>query len=140
MPEKMTISRLAGAAGVNVETVRFYQRSGLIEEPARPCSGYRTYGAEDVRRIRFIKRAQLLGFTLDEIANLLKLEGAQTCVETRGLAVKKLAMVEEKLSDLLAMKTALASMVARCDSEHSGARCPIIEALIDDASVLHSQQ
>ena len=140
MPEKMTISRLAGAAGVNVETVRFYQRSGLMEEPARPCSGYRTYGVEDLRRLRFIKRAQLLGFTLDEIANLLKLEGAQTCADTRGLAVKKLAMVEEKLSGLLAMKTALASMVARCDSEHSGARCPIIQALIDDASVLHFQQ
>lgn len=140
MPEKMTISRLAGAAGVNVETVRFYQRSGLIEEPARPCSGYRTYGAEDVRRIRFIKRAQFLGFALNEIASLLKLEGSQTCADTRNLAVKKLAIVENKLNDLLVMKTALASMVARCDSEHSDAHCPIIQALIDDASVLHSQQ
>jgi MerR family mercuric resistance operon transcriptional regulator len=132
MAEKMTISRLAGAAGVNVETVRFYQRSGLIDEPARPSEGYRIYGDEDVRRIRFIKRAQLLGFTLDEIANLLKLEGSQTCASTRDLAAKKLAMVEEKLSDLLAMKTALATMVSRCDSEHPGVGCPIIQALIDD--------
>lgn len=132
MTEKMTISRLAGAADVNVETVRFYQRSGLIDEPARPHSGYRTYGGDDVRRIRFIKRAQLLGFTLDEIASLLKLEGSQTCSNTRDLAAKKLAMVEAKLSDLLAMKTALATMVARCDSEHPGAGCPIIQALIDD--------
>ena len=132
MTEKMTISRLAGAAGVNVETVRFYQRSGLIEEPPRPYSGYRTYGDEDVRRIRFIKRAQLLGFTLDEIASLLRLEGSQTCASTCDLAARKLAMVEAKLSDLLAMKTALATMVSRCDSEDPGAACPIIQALVDD--------
>lgn len=132
MTEKMTISRLAGAAGVNIETVRFYQRSGLIDEPARPYSGYRTYEDDDVRRIRFIKRAQLLGFTLDEISSLLKLKGSQTCASTRDLAAKKLAMVEAKLSDLLAMKTALATMVSRCDSEHSSAGCPIIQALIDD--------
>jgi MerR family mercuric resistance operon transcriptional regulator len=128
----MTISRLASAAGVNVETVRFYQKSGLIDEPARPYSGYRTYGSDDARRIRFIKRAQLLGFTLGEIASLLKLEGSQTCASTRELAARKLAMVEAKLSDLLAMKTALATMVSRCDSEHPGADCPIIQTLIDD--------
>jgi MerR family mercuric resistance operon transcriptional regulator len=132
MTEKMTIGRLAEAAGVNVETVRFYQRSDLIDEPARPYSGYRTYGDEDVRRIRFIKRAQLLGFTLDEIASLLKLEGSQTCTSTRDLAAKKLAMVESKLNDLLAMKMALAGMVARCDSEERSAACPIIQALIDN--------
>lgn len=132
MTEKMTIGRLADAAGVNVETVRFYQRSGMIDEPVRPHSGYRTYGDADVRRIRFIKRAQLLGFTLDEIANLLKLEVSQTCASTRDLAEKKLAMVDAKLTDLLAMKTALASMVARCDSDDHSAACPIIQALIDD--------
>ncbi len=132
MPKKMTISRLATAAGVNVETVRFYQRSGLIDEPARPNSGYRTYGDEDVRRIRFIKRAQLLGFTLDEIASLLKLEGTGTCSSMRALAAKKLAMVEAKLVDLLAMRTALSTMVARCDSEAPDTSCPIIQALIDD--------
>lgn len=132
MTEKMTISRLASAAGVNVETVRFYQRSGLIDEPARVNGGYRTYDDEDVRRIRFIKRAQRLGFTLDEIANLLKLEGSQTCARTRDLAARKLAMVEAKLSDLLAIKTALATMVSRCDSQHSGVGCPIIQSLIDD--------
>lgn len=133
MTGKMTIGRLAEAAAVNVETVRFYQRSSLIEEPARPSNGYRTYDDADVRRIRFIKRAQLLGFTLDEISSLLKLEGSQTCFSTRDLAAKKLAMVEAKLNDLLAMKTALAGMVARCDSEgRSGGGCPIIQALIDD--------
>lgn len=132
MTEKMTISRLAAAGGVNVETVRFYQRSGLISEPSRPYSGYRTYGADDVRRIRFIKRAQLLGFTLDEIGSLLKLEGSQTCASTRELAARKLAMVEAKLYDLQSMKTALATMVSRCDSEQPSSGCPIIQALIDD--------
>lgn len=132
MNEKMTIGRLASAAGVNVETVRFYQRSGLIDEPPRPYSGYRTYGDGDVRRIRFIKRAQLLGFTLDEIMSLLKLEGSRTCTNTRDLAARKLAMVDAKLSDLLAIKTALATMVSRCDIEDSSTGCPIIQSLIDD--------
>jgi MerR family mercuric resistance operon transcriptional regulator len=132
MTEKMTISRLADAAGVNVETVRFYQRSGLIDEPAKPYAGYRTYADSDVRRIRFIKRAQLLGFTLDEVANLLKLEGSQTCARTRTLAARKLAIVEAKLNDLMAMKTALAAMVARCDREDARTDCPIIQALIND--------
>lgn len=132
MIEKMTISRLAGAAGVNLETVRFYQRCGLIVEPRRPNSGYRTYGDGDVRRIQFIKRAQQLGFTLDEVATLLKLEGSRTCADTRDLAAKKLAMVESKISDLLAMKTALAGMVSRCDSGAWDGGCPIIQALIED--------
>ena len=132
MPEKMTISRLATAAGVNVETVRFYQRSGLIDEPERPRSGYRTYGDEHVRRIRFVKRAQLLGFTLEEIASLLKLDGSGTCSSTRALATKKLALVEAKMGDLFAIRTALATMLARCDSETQETSCPIIQALIDD--------
>ena len=132
MIEKMTIGRLANAAGVNVETVRFYQRSGLIVEPSRPRAGYRTYGEEDIRRIRFIKRAQLLGFTLDEITSLLKLEGSLACTSTRYLAARKLAMVESKLADLQAMKAALTGMVARCDSEERDDGCPIIQALIDD--------
>jgi MerR family transcriptional regulator, mercuric resistance operon regulatory protein len=132
MTEKITIGRLAAAANVNVETVRFYQRSGLIEEPARPYRGYRTYGKDDVRRIRFIKRAQLLGFTLDEITSLLKLEGLRTCSDTRNLAATKLAIVEAKLGDLLAMKVALATMIAQCDSQDSTRGCPIIQALVDD--------
>ena len=132
MIEKMTIGRLASAAGVNVETIRFYQRSGLIDEPARLHGGYRTYGEEDIRRIRFIKRAQLLGFTLDEITSLLKLEGSQACIGTRDLAARKLAMVESKLADLQAMKIALTGMVARCDNEERDEWCPIIQALIDD--------
>ena len=107
-------------------------KGGLIDEPAKPSTGYRTYAGDDVRRIRFIKRAQLLGFTLDEVASLLKLEGSQTCASTRTLAARKLAMVEAKLNDLLAMKTALATMVARCDRKDARTDCPIIQALIND--------
>lgn len=132
MVEKITISRLAGTAGVNVETVRFYQRRGLLNEPVRPEGGYRTYKEDDIRRIRFIKRAQLLGFTLDEIAELLKLEGSRTCADTRDLAAKKLAMVESKLSDLLAMKKALTEMIGRCGKGDRTSECPIIQALIED--------
>jgi MerR family mercuric resistance operon transcriptional regulator len=132
MMKKMTISRLADTAGVNVETVRFYQRSGLLDEPVRPDIGYRTYKEEDVRRIRFIKRAQQLGFTLGEIAELLKLEGSQTCTETRDLAARKLSMVESKLHDLLAMKKALTEMIGRCDIGDRARGCPIIQALIED--------
>lgn len=131
MIEKMTIGRLASAADVNVETIRFYQRSGLIPEPARPHGGYRTYQADDVRRIRFIKRAQLLGFTLDEISGLLKLEGSRTCADTRRLAAAKLAKVEDKLTDLFAIKNALAEMVGRCDSGDRTGGCPLIEALLE---------
>lgn len=93
---------------------------------------YRTYGNEDVRRIRFIKLAQLLAFTLDEIAYLLRLEGSQTCASTRDLAAAKLAMGESKMADLLAMKAALSGMVARCDNEKHNTGCPIIRTLIDD--------
>lgn len=132
MLEKMTIGRLAGAAGVNIETVRFYQRSGLIDEPPRPIRGYRIYGGDHLRRIRFIKRAQLLGFTLDEVATLLRLDGSRACSSTRELTARKLVVVQSKLGDLLAMQTALVDMLARCDSEKRDAVCPIIQSLLED--------
>lgn len=132
MSEKMTIGRLASAAGVNVETVRFYQRSGLIEEPVKPTSGYRSYAEDDVRRIRFIKRAQVLGFTLDEVGSLLKLDGARSCARTRDLAARKLAIVESRLAALASMRSALADMVGRCDAGRDKEACPIIRALLDD--------
>jgi MerR family mercuric resistance operon transcriptional regulator len=128
----MTIGRLADAAGVNVETIRFYQRSGLIDEPVKPMRGYRSYQLADVRRIRFIKRAQLLGFTLEEIASLLKLEGTRTCAETHDLAARKLAMVKIKLADLTAMEKALTEMIMNCEIGSRTKGCPIIQALIED--------
>ena len=129
--QALTIGRLATAAGVNLETVRFYQRSGLIHEPERPPSGYRSYGSADVQRIRFIKRAQTLGFTLEEIATLLQLDEATVCAETRQLASRKLGMVQARLDDLVKMQSALTDMILQCDTSQADARCPLIDALAE---------
>lgn len=131
MRQSMTISRLAATAGVGVETVRFYQRRGLIAEPSRPAGGYRRYSEADARRIRFIRRAQELGFTLREIGDLLRLEGVRTCAGTRALAARKLGMVEAKLADLAALRQVLAEIIARCDAGRERGACPIIQSLIE---------
>lgn len=91
----LTIGRLATEAGVNVETIRYYQRRGLMTEPDRPMNGQRRYAVDAVKRVRFIKRAQVLGFTLEEIGSLLELDEAHACVETRGLAAHKLEVIEQ---------------------------------------------
>lgn len=128
----MTIGRLAGSAGVNVETIRYYQRRGLLAEPARPVNGQRRYPALLVKRVRFIKRAQVLGFTLDEIVGLLDLDAARACVDTRELAARKLQLIESKLADLTAMRKTLTSLMRQCDSVGSAGACPIIHALATD--------
>jgi MerR family mercuric resistance operon transcriptional regulator len=128
----MTIGAAAREAGVSVETIRFYQRRGLVDEPERPFGGVRRYRCEIVARIRFIKRAQALGFTLDETATLLRLDSTKACAETRHLALGKLAMIERKLADLGRMKDALAALVACCDPDEPEAGCPIIESLAKD--------
>ncbi len=129
MDRDLTIGRLARAAGVNVETVRYYQRRGLIVEPERPVNGIRRYSAGSVNRIRFIKRAQELGFTLAEISNLLALEDGRGCRETRELAGRKLAMVESRLADLKRLRKTLRELVARCDTTRGKVSCPIISVL-----------
>ncbi|EGX1118924.1 MerR family DNA-binding protein [Salmonella enterica subsp. enterica serovar Enteritidis] len=103
--------KLADAAGVNIETIRYYQRRGLLDEPPKPLGGHRRYSAEQVKRVRFIKRAQALGFTLDEIAVLLTLEAACACADTQALAMRKLSLIERKMVDLAAMQQALGSLV-----------------------------
>lgn len=132
MAGELTIGRLAAAAGVNVETIRYYQRRGLLDQPAKPLGRYRRYPAEMVKRVRFIKRAQVLGFTLEEVAGLLRLDAACTCVETRELAVRKLALIEKKMADLAAMQTALAGLIGECDTGGGTGACPIIHALAQD--------
>ena len=129
MKSRLTIGSLAEAAGVGVETVRFYQRSGLLAEPERPASGYREYSPADVQRIRFIKRAQTLGFTLDDVAGLLRLDGPQTCNRTFHLAKKKLKLVEEKIAALTLIQNALKQMVRQCERKHKKGTCPIIDSL-----------
>ncbi len=123
----LTIGHLARAAGVNVETVRYYQRVGLVKEPARPAEGYRQYPPETVERIRFIKRAQKLGFSLKEISELLDL-GEGHCRDVRQRAEHKREMIEQQIVDLMAMKDSLETLIHAC-GENGEAHCPIIETL-----------
>ena len=132
MVAELTIGRLADEAGVNVETIRYYQRRALLPEPDKPINGHRRYAAEAVKRVHFIKRAQVLGFTLDEIGSLLDLDEAHACAETRELAAHKLAVIESKLDDLKAMRKALRSLLRQCETGSAAGACPIIHALAAD--------
>jgi len=127
--EPFTIGALAGAAGVNVETVRFYQRRGLMSEPPRPHGGIRRYTGVDLARVRFIKAAQRLGFSLDEVSELLELEDGTQCRIARGLAERKLVDVRRKLADLRRIETVLGQLVARCKSARGALKCPLIASL-----------
>lgn len=129
MKSTLTIGKLAEAAGVGIEALRFYQRSGLLKEPERPASGYREYGQADVEHIRFIKCAQTLGFSLEDIRGLLKLDGPQTCKLTHELAVNKLHVVEDKIAALRQMRNALRQLVRKCELNHEQGDCPIIHSL-----------
>lgn len=129
---ELTIGRLADEAGVNVETIRYYQRRGLMPEPDKPSHGHRRYAGDAVKRVRFIKRAQLLGFTLEEIGALLALDEARACGETRDLAAHKLQVIEDKLADLKAMRKALTGLLRQCDTGATRGTCPIIQALAAD--------
>ena len=130
----ITVGRLARAAAVNVETVRYYQRIGLLPRPSRNFGSIRRYLPEDLKRIRFIKRAQKLGFSLDEVALLLGLSDGRHCAETKMLAQKKLALVEEKIADLAAIQKALKGLVTKCAMGSRGSGCPVIDVLIEDES------
>ena len=129
MAEELSIGPLARTAGVNVETIRYYQRRGLLEEPVRPSRGRRRYSDDAVRRVRFIKRAQRLGFTLDEIKSLLKLEDGRSCRETRLLAEQKLMLIEQRLADLSRVRRLLKGLIRECDRGRPPRPCPIIAAL-----------
>ena len=127
----LTIGKLAEQAGVNVETIRYYQRRGLLDEPKKPLGGYRRYPSDTAKRVRFIKRAQALGFTLEEVAGLLRLDAAGACAETRELAAHKLVLIDEKLAELGTMRSGLAGLLAKCGKNHHRA-CPIIQVLVTD--------
>lgn len=126
-----TIGAVAKACGVHVETVRYYQRRGLLDEPRRPSGGVRRYGEMTIRRLRFIRRAQALGFTLDEIAELLRLERTPDCGRARKLASARLADVAAKLADLERMRAALAALVKACAAGRDPRSCPIVESLAE---------
>jgi len=132
MEQALRIGEVAGRAGVNVQTLRFYEREGLLEEPARRPSGYRAYPEDSVRRVRFIKRAQQLGFTLREIQSLLRLrdDASVPCKEVRSTAEAKISEIDEKLRHLKAMKKALQTLARSCAASRKH-HCPLLEALDD---------
>ena len=127
--KRFTIGQVAKEGGVHVETVRYYQRIGLIAEPARPTGGVRRYDQTIIERLRFVKRSQELGFSLDEVRQLLALDDGRSCRETRRLAEHKLIVIEQRLSDLERMRKTLKSLVVECASGKRPRSCPIIASL-----------
>jgi Hg(II)-responsive transcriptional regulator len=137
----LTIGQIARRADVGVETVRFYERQGLLEQPDRRSSGYRQYTEDAVRRLQFIKRAKAVGFTLREIADLiaLRLDPTTTRAEVRKQAEGKLAAIDRKIDDLRRMRAALFRLVEACDGHGSLAGCPILDALDGTAHELNAR-
>ena len=127
--ESLTIAGLAKAADVNVETIRFYQRKGLLTAPVRPLGGIRRYDSSDVSRVRFIKSAQRIGFKLDEIAQLLRLDDGTHCTEAREIAEHKLTDVRLRLADLHNIESSLSDLIRRCKSSRGKLACPLIASL-----------
>src|SRR6266404_2596184 len=126
---EIKIGRLGERTGVHIETIRYYQRIGLLPLPKRGLGSVRRYGQDAVDRLRFIKRAQALGFSLEEVKLLLGLAIGEHCAETRTLARQKLGLVEKKISDLQRIQHALSKLVRACGSGKSGRGCPIIETV-----------
>lgn len=125
----MTIGALANKAGTHVETIRYYQRRGLVRVPERPYGGIRRYDEHALARLHFIRSAQWLGFSLDEISELLKLEDGTHCDEARALAEHKLGDVRRKITGLQQMESTLENLVERCRCSKDPQQCPIIHSL-----------
>lgn len=128
---QLRISQLAKAAGVNVETVRYYERRGLLVKPEKPTQGWRVYGDDALRRIRFIKRAQALGFSLDEISELLGWQAMKTpeaCERTAEKTRAKIEELESRIAELESMRDTLGDLVGICDRRGPTANCSILEA------------
>ena len=129
--DTLRTSEVAAQAGVNVQTLRYYERRGILEAPRRGSSGYRDYPRETVRIVRFIKRAQELGFTLMEIEELLRLRQDQTatCAEVRKAASSKIENIDQKIKSLQSMSRALHLLVKSCRSNGTTRECPILESI-----------
>ena len=127
----MRTGELAARAAVNPQTLRYYERRGLLAEPVRSPGGYRTYPSEAVRRVRFIKRAQQLGFTLSEVGTLLELAGGgpDSCEKVRMLAAEKIGDLQRRIADLQALQSGLSRLVATCDLPQAERECPILQDL-----------
>jgi len=139
--KNLTIGQLAKKAQVNIETVRYYERRGLLPEPPRKDSGYRQYSENDVSRLLFIKRAQTLGFTLKEILELLSLrvDPNTTCGDVKRRAEAKIADIEEKTLALKKMKKALTKLAATCKGRGPTSECPILEMLNSEDTGGHEE-
>lgn len=124
----MRTSEVAAQAQVNTQTLRYYERRGLLPAPERTSSGYRAYTADSVRVVRFVKRAQQLGFTLDDIEDLLHLAagGPTACDEARAMAGARIADLERRINELLGMRDALARLIDTCDQPRAERDCPIL--------------
>ncbi|NOY74125.1 MAG: MerR family DNA-binding protein [Gammaproteobacteria bacterium] len=132
MPQPpLTIGRLAKAAEVNVETIRYYQRVGLIIEPVKPLEGFRIYPNATINRIQFIKRAQKLGFSLRDIAHLLEL-GEGHCNDVREQAEAKLKQIDMQIKDLQSMRKTLKKLITECNTDGENGCCPIVQSLTEN--------
>jgi MerR family mercuric resistance operon transcriptional regulator len=128
-PESMSIGQVAATVGVNVETIRYYQRLGLVVEPVRPSGGIRRYDNSFVARMRFIVHAKALGFALIDIKELLLLDDGNDCAAARQIAEQKLGDIESRLEQLQAMRAQLKGLVSECRSAKGRIRCPLIASL-----------
>ena len=125
----MTIGQLAKAAGVGVETIRYYQRRGILPTPSKPVGGHRHYPEAVLQHLAFIRRAQQLGFSLEEIVALLAMRDGTRCAEGRAHAARKVVEIEARLQELGRMRRQLKAIVAKCDANKRRAACPLIRAL-----------
>ncbi len=128
MTKSLTIGRLGALSGVNIETIRYYQRIGIIIEPNKPLQGYRIYSPDVIERIRFIKRAQQLGFSLKEVADLLSL-GDGHCSDIMHRAEQKRDHIIQQIKDLQKLQQTLDTLISRCHIDEDSSHCPIIETL-----------
>lgn len=127
----LSIGEVAKQAKVGIETIRYYERQGLLPQPNRKSSGYRQYDQQAVRRLRFVRRAKELGFTLKEIKSLfaLQIDSNATRADVRKRAEQKIVLIEEKIRDLERMRQSLSSLVDTCHGDGIASECPILEAL-----------
>ena len=130
-----TIGSLARASGVGVETVRYYERRGLVAQPGRSVGAYRRYGRGHVDRIRFIRRAQELGFSLEEIGTLLELQDGTDRRSIRRIAAKRLDETRRRIADLQRIEHVLQHLLHECEGHGKAPRCPIIAAIADDTEL-----
>lgn len=130
----MRTKELAERAGVHVETLRYYERRGLLQVPERSTSGYRDYPPDAVRVVRFVKRSQEVGFTLDDVAELLDLAdgGPESCEVAQATAAVRMTDLDRRIADLTAMRGALADLVKTCENPRTLRACPLVEALNQD--------